>query len=231
MLDEIVPDFNKVLAFVEQGKGSVIKKDDNKDPHLIATVIPRNEFHHGMQFSCVFGNKVISMYIRDFANKYGNHLREYATKVCNPINQDPFAFNLWQGFNADIITDPEINILKEMEGINNFIYKIFCDQKKEYFDYFMGYMWHLIKFPWKKTGVNLVLHGEQGTGKSIFFTMLLEFVFKFIGAEISGFEHLLGNFNGIVEGVNLLVINEANSTKDKFIQDFNKFKNLSIEKI
>lgn len=111
------------------------------------------------------------------------------------------AFNLWTGFAATPIPG-DWSLLREH------IRDILCDGNEDHFNFVMTFVASLFQRPGVKIPSALALIGEQGTGKSKVF----DWVRLAIGAsalKVSSMRHLTGNFNAHLDGLILLVCEEA----------------------
>lgn len=84
-----------------------------------------------------------------------------------------------------------------------------CRGNQEHYEYLMNWMAHAVQKPDEKPGVAVVLRSdERGTGKSTacrYFASL----FGQHALEVSSADHLTGRFNGHLETLIVLVVNEA----------------------
>ncbi|MEL6828817.1 MAG: primase-helicase family protein [Pseudomonadota bacterium] len=111
------------------------------------------------------------------------------------------AFNLWTGFAA--IAEPG-----DWSLLRNHIRDILCGGDEDHFDFVMTFLASLFQRPGVKIPCALAFIGEQGTGKSKVF----DWVRLAIGAsalKVSSMRHLTGNFNAHLDGLILLVCEEA----------------------
>lgn len=107
------------------------------------------------------------------------------------------------------------------------IKEVLCGGCDKVFRYVMGYLAHIIQYPRKKPPSALVFISSQGVGKNLFFDA---FVSRVIGLRWAGvyddIAHLLGRFNGHLEGKLLCVLDEAKNCRNTAAQeaDVNKLK-------
>jgi hypothetical protein len=79
----------------------------------------------------------------------------------------------------------------------------------EIFTYIMCWLASTIQKPWVKIGVMICLKGAQGSGKGV----VLELIEKIMGRKhyqlVADTKHILGDFNGMLEGKTFINLNEA----------------------
>lgn len=78
---------------------------------------------------------------------------------------DPDLYNLWHGMG--VTARPG-----SCQKFWDHVYSNVCSKNQELYDYLRGWMAYCVKFPGMKTGVVIVLQGDQGTGKSFFASSL-----------------------------------------------------------
>ena len=135
------------------------------------------------------------------------------------------AFNLWNGF----AVDPKPG---DWSLLRNHIKDNLCHGDEAHFNWFMTWT----ASPFVRLGVkvpsSLAIIGEQGTGKSKVF----DWVRRAVGAsalKVSAMRHLTGNFNAHLDGLILLVCEEAfwggNKGEGGVIKDLISSETLQIE--
>ncbi len=98
------------------------------------------------------------------------------------------ALNLWTGFACKPAPG-------DAQPFVDFTRDIICSGNPALFEFVMDWIAHLFECPMGKPGTALVLHGEQGTGKS-FFADTIGMILGKHYAPISDTEHLVGRFSG-----------------------------------
>jgi len=126
---------------------------------------------------------------------------------CWEVGQEPQgALNLWTGIpgagdpvppgaTCDAILEYLLNVVAAGDAVKN--------------AYALDWMAHLVQHPLEKHGVNLVLIGAQGTGKSTLGELLMDLFGAKFAMMLSSDQHLLGHFNAHLEGKVFLVLEEA----------------------
>lgn len=98
--------------------------------------------------------------------------------------------------------------------ILEFIHDVICSGDRRLYDYVLNWLAWVVHNPLEKPGVNLVLIGQQGTGKGTFGRMLLDIFGPRYSLHVTQQDHLLGRFSGHLEGVLFVLIDEAMFGKD-----------------
>lgn len=119
-------------------------------------------------------------------------------------------YNLWRGFAVEPKpgTHPSVEAFKEHALVN------VCDGDEKLFTWLMGYFAHMIQRPWEKPLVALVFRGQKGTGKNA----IIERVGALLGRHFmvtAKRRHLVGQFNGHLESMLCMVLDEAFWSGDK----------------
>lgn len=135
--------------------------------------------------------------------------RKNAEKIVfNPRDNSPDNhFNIWTGFDIQP-NDDNIDMTK-LEPILKLIYKVWANENKTTYEYYLNWFSHILQKPYKKTGVCVALQSNQGVGK----TIVINLIGKIIGDKYfytaSSLKHILGDFNGDCEGKLLVNLNEC----------------------
>lgn len=97
------------------------------------------------------------------------------------------------------------------EAIDEFLFllRVNCDNNDELFAYMKFWIAHMIQLPHKKIGVIPVIAGSEGTGKSLFLTYLRWLMGMSRSVEMTRAENLTGQFNSLLEGKYLVILNEC----------------------
>lgn len=145
-------------------------------------------------------------------------IREVSRIVCDPLNLEPKAFNMWRGFAAERLPPiPPGDVAECVAPIVNHIDKVMTDGNEEHTEWVLDYLANIVQRPHQKTQVAISLFGKQGCGKGILFDF---FRTKLLGEGCSKqtsnpLADLFGSFaSGLVNSV-LVQIDEVTNLKDK----------------
>lgn len=138
--------------------------------------------------------------------------------------------NLWEGFEVEKF--PPINAASAKTKM---LFKRLTDhmfflsgRNKANYEYMFDWISLMFQKPWKSPNVCLLIVSDQGAGKGRFFHMLKRMVGNKHGIISQDTEnHLLGNFNGLVEGKILIGFDEM--SMDTFRKVQNKIKTFITE--
>lgn len=135
------------------------------------------------------------------------------------------AYNLWNGYAVDPAPG-------DWSLLRNHIKDNLCHGDDKHFAWFMTWLASIFARPGVKVPSSLAIIGEQGTGKS----KVLDWVRRAVGAsalKVSAMRHLTGNFNAHLDGLILLVCEEAfwagNKAEGGVIKDLISSETLQIE--
>lgn len=116
-------------------------------------------------------------------------------------------FNLWQGFSC-------IPRKGSWTLFHDHLFNNICGEKKEYYDYLIGWIARMFQYPDSQGEVAVVLKGGRGVGKGKFVTILGKILGQHF-LHISNARHLVGNFNAHLMDCILLFADEAFWAGDK----------------
>lgn len=138
--------------------------------------------------------------------------REYDGIVFMPEQKasDRF-YNLWRGFSVKPLLRGEASTAEQTEAVlllRQHLLENICAGDAGHAHWIMQYFAHLVQKPWEKPHVSIVLKGSKGVGKNILidcFGSLVESNYMLT----SNRRDLLSNFNGHMENLLLLTLDEA----------------------
>lgn len=208
---------NEEFAFILVGGGHHIlweTKDLNgnfKLEHLNEVSFHRKFASHLISIGDGKTEPVTKLWMRD------KRRRSYNGLCFRPgLSCPPNYYNLWRGFAVEPIGDEPIDP-RWKQSLDMFLEHAkenVCQGNEELFEWLMGYFAHLIQKPWEKPLTALVFQGKKGVGKNA----LIERVGHLLGNHFmvtSDRRYLLGNFNGHMENMLLLTLDEAFWSGDK----------------
>ena len=89
-----------------------------------------------------------------------------------------------------------------------FLFEIICCENQAILEYLLMYLAHMLQYPEEKPGIMIVLLGAQGTGKGTFFKLLSKIWHRTM-LEVNDVDHVIGNFNAILEQKYVICMDEA----------------------
>ncbi len=130
----------------------------------------------------------------------------------------PGFYNIWRGFQWDALPANEAPAAEHQWAVDAWFSHVeenICGGNKAHTRWLIGWVAHLIQRPWEKPQVAVVIKGAKGTGKNSF----IERIRDLIGAPHAVTTHhrryLTGQFNGHLDGLLLLTVDEAIWAGDK----------------
>jgi phage/plasmid-associated DNA primase len=140
---------------------------------------------------------------------------------CKLIDCPENEFNIWSGFQAQLVNIPESN---ECLRMKQFIMEVWANNNLEVYNHIINWFAGLVQ---NLSGINqmaLVMVAPQGTGKNTL-TDFMKLILRSCNcAMVEGIGEVVGRFNTILQGKRLVVVNELCSTKDEFKSNFDKIK-------
>lgn len=129
---------------------------------------------------------------------------EYNHQAFTPIPQPPDVLNLYSG----ITVTPVKGDKADYQILIDFIYDVICDGNKELGWYLGMSLAHAVQRPEEKTGICIVLIGDEGVGKGFFF-QLLKSIWGRTTLLVQDLKTITGTFNKILERKFLICMDEA----------------------
>lgn len=111
-------------------------------------------------------------------------------------------FNTFQGWNFEPTEKADYNL------IDWHVKYVLCDGNETDYNYLLDWIAHLLQFPNEKPGVAIVMRGEKGTGKSLFWSSLVKKLGS-LGLVISNSKLLTGDFNAHLQSRLLGLVEES----------------------
>jgi len=93
----------------------------------------------------------------------------YMTCIFDPKGNIACNFNTYVGLRASTLPSVKNRAQTDaaVQSIVNHVKEVFCNGNVQHTDYVLKWMANLVKYPWKKTEVLLLLFGIEGCGKSM----------------------------------------------------------------
>jgi hypothetical protein len=223
MKDEIFPLFPKMFSYVHCNDSMVYNNDPNewsfKKPKL---------FKFSASYKVVDDKKekIIPFTINSLFEKYQTAFPNYARYVFKPNNHGvkPGELNLWRGFQAKQVDEVD---MQKIQLFLNHILEVWANDNEDHYDYIISWLAHIVKTPYKKTMIALLIHSDQGAGKTIITDFLFKFLFGRINSAITvGLDKLVQRFNSYGQAKIFVNINEMSSCSDTYSNVFDKMKAL-----
>lgn len=238
LLDTITPQLKRVAAIVVSSSALFyFKTDDNEemfkiaddiDPHLTYSI----KYKTGEKNNAT--NEPITKTTGIFVPlKFDKSFLKRAA-VLKPYHKDeplkdssPEILNTFTGFKAQRVTYTE----QDYETIKPFlthIYAVWANANLEHFKFIITWLAHPI-ITLTKTGIGLVIIGEEGVGKSQLGIVLVRDIYGYkTASKCQGLGLLTQRFNSIIQDKMLIMVEEISSTdkQTNFRADFTVMKDL-----
>ena len=124
-------------------------------------------------------------------------------------------FNLFNGFVHKY--DPNFVVDQSIVDVwLNHIKNVVSNNNNQVYEFLLKYFTMLIKYPQIKSGIVLIVKGDQGSGKNATFDIFNRYVLGIdLSITTSNMDQIIGTFNSLKQGMLLLVLDEAVNIKDK----------------
>ena len=198
---EIVEKLNRdFAAIIIGGKYSIMWfKTDYKTKLMTIEFLGNQDFHHFFKDQTLQsgGDKKTHAAIWESSP----HRRKYEGITFDPDGNVPeHIYNLWQGYGVA----PKKG---DCTLFLNFVLHVICGGNKKVYRYVIHWLANLVQRPTNRPHTALVLHGEQGVGKT-FFANCIGRIFGRHFIHLSGLFHILHNFNAHLAGKCLVFVDE-----------------------
>lgn len=220
-------DLRRVLARIVQDTSYYVKKTDCGE-HL-HDIVPLGKSFSDMYFKyhkktgrgTSIGRLNCTQYLKEallYTNRY-NSIDFRPDRL-----GDPTIFNLFTGYEAKLL--PEWD-KKKIKRIARHVRDVICAGDQSIFEYYMQWVAHMLEHPGLKTDVVPFLYSSgHGAGKNMWLDFLRDIIGEKYFREVSGITPLLEKHNTVLRARKLIVVNEASSTREAFMSDFQKLKSL-----
>lgn len=140
-------------------------------------------------------------------------------------------FNLFTGFKVNSTNNINNNNERNnMKYILHHIKKVYCNDNEENYNYFIGWLSHIIQKPYDKTGVCIMQKSKQGAGKGVFWDFFCKYVIGYNHSiPNTNINKILTRFNSPMKGKILIVCNELKNF-DVAHTEADQFKSLITDK-
>ena len=128
----------------------------------------------------------------------------------------PNIYSFYTGFDNDVLDECDEQMIKPYL---DHIREIIADGDEKIYQYIINWLSFIIQNPDAKTGVALVITGDQGTGKNVFTNQICKLLSRYANPNLTNIDSIVGKFNTSLENMKLIVCNELNSA------DTNKYLN------
>lgn len=136
---------------------------------------------------------------------------------------DEEMLSVFQGFKYNVLANLNESLITEFLRL---IKEVICDSNDELYNYVIGWIASMIQHPGVKNETALILKGLQGIGKNTFTNVISELLSGYSCKNVTDISELTGNFNSIVEGKMLIVLNELRNCGDDRMANFNSLKSI-----
>lgn len=148
----------------------------------------------------------------------------------NDVNLQKYEKNTWGGFQAEFVDEVDMDKLKP---ILRHIKEVWADNDEHNAKYILSWIAQIIREPTVPTDKVIVLFGEQGCGKTLICSFLINFLFgRELSMSTTGLDPFTGRFNAAIQGKLFANSNELQCIgENNFAGSFDKMKSLVTERL
>ena len=144
-------------------------------------------------------------------SKLSNYFMYRGADMLN--HSEPNIINTFAGFKyQEVITD-DFTIIQPML---DHIKEVICNNSQAKYDYFIKWFANIVQNVTVKNGTMMIIHGAQGSGKSIVLELFYELFGKYALANVDDLDKVFGKFNNLLSNHLLMNLNEQPEADDKF---------------
>lgn len=141
---------------------------------------------------------------------------QFTVKALKFYSEDEQVFSYFRGYDYKQLDEVKEELIKPFL---NHIHDVIANKNEDVYKYILVWIASVLQKPNFKTGVALVILGNQGTGKNVFTNVICKLMARYANENVTSIESVVGKFNAILENKKLLVLNELQSI------DCNKYLN------
>lgn len=141
-----------------------------------------------------------------------------------------YIFSLWRGFGVDALNnDQEINYDKIDFLLNDYIFKVLANERKDVFNYIMDWLANLFQNVEDKQTA-LLFKSDYGTGKGVFNELCRRLMGKWLCYDLNKLSDLTRNFNSDLVNKKLIFVSELKELGKDNRTCFSTLKSLITDK-
>jgi hypothetical protein len=208
-----VPEDKSYVAVKTEFEKHVFKCINDSSFHEIRpprhTVYSRRDFitsYEHMKYS-VMSNGLISeeQFITSWLEDEQARKYRYVETIFPPCEEPEDVYNLFTGLPVEHFEDSTEDDESDIEFLKNHI-ALLCGHDVLLTQYVLNWLGHLFQFPGSKNGIAILFQSNQGMGKNLTYEILQKMMGIYAIMVDKPETDLFGNFNGLVEGKLLTLI-------------------------
>ena len=225
LVESIAKDVNRCVKYIN-GTGYFYRLS-KKEPNKLSSTLPTCSLYYNIcddkdkhRIKMVELHKLIKDNPLDFPL-----YNSYVFKPEN-FNVEPNDYNSWEGFLAKELPKNQVN-MDLVHPMLDHIYEVLADSNKEYYRYILTWFATIIKTPYRKTEICLIIKGLEGDGKSCVSEFFRNNVFgPSLSFTCNGLGPLAQRFNGITRDKIFGDLAELTSAGEEFTPTQDRLKTI-----
>lgn len=180
------------------------------------------------------GTKTVKLGMNEFVR---NHISKIAVDKVIYLPgyvEDPRLFNTCPAIRATTLPRPTTSsvitkerkeqALKDLQMILDHIRVVLANDREDIYEFIVNWLASIVQFPNKKTKTALTFTSKPGAGKSMFWDFIRDMFGKSLTAVASDIKHITGDFNSMIQGKILTIMDETRPNSDDYNSSFDKLK-------
>tara|TARA_R110000796_G_scaffold101932_2_gene210732 strand:+ start:817 stop:3402 length:2586 start_codon:yes stop_codon:yes gene_type:complete len=193
LIESIARDVNRCVKYIN-GTGYFYRLSKN-EPNKLSAALPTCSLYYNVFYS----EKPVMCELHKLIKNNPLDFPLYNSYVFKPENYgvEPNDYNSWEGFLAKELPEDQID-MKLVTPLLNHIWDVLANSNPKYYNYILTWFATIIKTPYKKTEICLIIKGLEGDGKSCVSEFFRNNVFgPSLSFTCNGLQPLAQRFNGI----------------------------------
>ena len=223
--EDVLVDLSRVIRYIDDGTDSFVMKAYDTFSDTFALKFVNDSFMTKNLKRIELrkkGKKKITVY-----SVFEMNQSKFCKRGVKFNSHDKSLLSLFHGYKYKILD--EVNFEK-IQLYLDLIREIICDASAtcndDVYNYVLNWIAFIIQNPGIKSETALVLKGLQGIGKNRFTDILCELMSGYSAKNITEIAELTGQFNSVVEGKMLIILNELKNCGDDRLANFNALKSI-----
>jgi hypothetical protein len=221
---EYIRDLSRVMRYITNiRKVYIVKQFDNRTNRFNFVFKPEAGMREDLSFS-----------LSQFGDEHGTGwsvFRHYDSliemkKGMKFFSTDKEVFSVWQGWKYNKLEVVDEGVVKDWLCM---VKDVMASGNELLYNYVLDWVAFILQNVGKKTGTNIILQGLQGVGKGRFCDVVAELFAGYSNPNINKIDEITGQFNAVLEGKVLIVLNEARSVDEEKNTNYDVLKSITTD--
>lgn len=140
---------------------------------------------------------------------YIDNTARFTVKGSMFYSEEKHTFSFFRGYKYSVLESVKKELIQPWL---NHVRDVIANGDEKIYTYLLAWIAAVLQRPAFKTGVAIVILGEQGAGKNTFFTdVICRLMAQYANSNVTNIESIVGKFNAIIENKKITICNELRS--------------------